>query len=230
MQDKAVIVTGAFGILGRAVAGAFAARGARVAAVDLAPKPPAGLAESLGPEALVLGGVDLTNPAAARRAADATVERFGRLDALINVAGGFAWETLADGEPATWDRLYALNVKTCANMCRAAVPDLIKAGGRIVNIGAGGAVKAAAGMGAYAASKSGVHRLTEALAEELKGQVAVNAVLPSIIDTPQNRADMPKADPSKWVAPADLAAVIVFLASDEAGPVTGALVPVNGGV
>jgi NAD(P)-dependent dehydrogenase (short-subunit alcohol dehydrogenase family) len=230
MQDKAVIVTGAFGILGRAVASAFAAKGARVAAVDLAPKAPAGLAESLGPEALVLGGVDLTNPAAARRAADATVERFGRLDALINVAGGFAWETLADGEPATWDRLYALNVKTCANMCRAAVPDLIKAGGRIVNVGAGGAVKAAAGMGAYAASKSGVHRLTEALAEELKGQVAVNAVLPSIIDTPQNRADMPKADPSKWVAPAELAAVIVFLASDEARPVTGALVPVNGGV
>ena len=137
---------------------------------------------------------------------------------------------MADGDPATWDRLYALNVKTCANMCRAAIPALSAAGGRIVNVGAGGAVKAAAGMGPYAASKSGVHRLTEALAEELKGKVAVNAVLPSIIDTPQNRADMPKADFATWVSPADLAAVILFLASDDARAVTGALLPVNGGV
>ena len=230
MQDKVVMVTGAFGILGRAVAEAIAAAGGKVVAVDLALTPPPGLEASIGPDSLVLGGVDLTDPLAARRAVDDAVHRLGRLDALINVAGGFAWETLAEGAAATWDRLYALNVKTCANMCRAAAPDLVKTHGRIVNVGAGGAVKAGAGMGAYAASKSGVHRLTEALAEELKGQVAVNAVLPSIIDTPQNRADMPKADPAKWVAPADLAQVILFLASDKARAVTGALLPVNGEV
>ncbi len=161
MQDKVVIVTGAFGILGRAVAEAIAAAGGKVVAVDLALTPPPGLEASIGPDSLVLGGVDLTDPAAARRAVDDAVHRLGRLDALINVAGGFAWETLAEGAAATWDRLYALNVKTCANMCRAAAPDLVKTHGRIVNVGAGGAVKAGAGMGAYAASKSGVHRLTE---------------------------------------------------------------------
>jgi len=228
MRDKVVIVTGAFGILGRATSGALAGRGAKVAAVDLAPSPPAGL--DLGTEALVLGGRDLTRPADASEVAEAVARRYGRIDALLNIAGGFAWETLADGAPETWDRLYALNLRTCANMCRAALPHLTASGGRIVNVGAGGAVKAAAGMGAYAASKSGVHRLTEALAEELKGKVAVNAVLPSILDTPQNRADMPKADFSRWVAPADLAEVILFLASDAARAVTGALVPVNGGV
>jgi NAD(P)-dependent dehydrogenase (short-subunit alcohol dehydrogenase family) len=160
----------------------------------------------------------------------AAVASLGRLDGLINVAGGFAWETMADGGAETWDRLYRMNVATCANMCRAAIPHLTAAGGRIVNIGAGGAVKAGAGMGAYAAAKGGVHRLTEALAEELKGKVAVNAVLPSIIDTPANRKDMPDANFAAWVAPRDLAEVIAFLASDQARAVNGALVAVNGGV
>jgi NAD(P)-dependent dehydrogenase (short-subunit alcohol dehydrogenase family) len=230
VKSKCVIVTGAFGALGQVVAGALARRGARVAAVDLATEPPAALVQALGDQAAMLGGHDLTDPGSARAAVEAAVAKFGRLDGLVNVAGGFAWETMADGDPATWDRLYAMNVKTCANMCRAAIAPLEQSHGRIVNVGAGGAVKAAAGMGAYAASKSGVHRLTEALAEELKGKVAVNAVLPSIIDTPVNRKDMPTADFSKWVAPEDLAEVIIFLASDAARAVTGALVPVNGEV
>ncbi|HZC18012.1 MAG TPA: SDR family oxidoreductase, partial [Caulobacteraceae bacterium] len=192
---------------------------------------PAALVAAVGDRAVMLGGYDLGDPAAAARAVEAAVAGLGgRLDGLVNLAGGFAWQTLADGDGATWDRLYTMNVKTCANMCRAAVPHLRRSGGRIVNIGAGGAVKAAAGMGAYAASKSGVHRLTEALAEELKGEVAVNAVLPSIIDTPANRRDMPDADFTAWVAPADLAQVILFLASGQARAVTGALVAVNGRV
>ena len=230
MQDKCVIVTGAFGVLGGAVAKVLAERGARVAAVDFLPNPPDALAAALGERAFMAGGYDLGDPAAAGRAVEAVVARFGRLDALINIAGGFAWEPLAGGDPATWDRLYRMNVTTCANMCRAALPHLISAHGRIVNTGAGGAVKAGAGMGAYAAAKGGVHRLTEALAEEQKGAVAVNAVLPSIIDTPTNRKDMPDADPSTWVKPEDLAEVILFLASDAARAVTGALVAVNGKV
>jgi NAD(P)-dependent dehydrogenase (short-subunit alcohol dehydrogenase family) len=176
--------------------------------------------------------VDLADPAAAERAVGQVVERFGRLDALINVAGTFRWETLEGGSLATWDLLYKVNVATAVNMSKAALPHLLKSGaGRIVNVGAGGGLKAAAGMGAYAASKSGVHRLTEALAEETKGKgVTVNAVLPSIIDTPANRADMPDADFGKWVKPSELAAVILFLASEQAGAITGALVPVSGGV
>ncbi len=126
--------------------------------------------------------------------------------------------------------MFRMNVLTATNASRAAIPHLKRsASGRIVNIGANGAVKAAAGMGAYAASKAGVHKLTESLAEELKPDgVTVNAILPSIIDTPTNRADMPKADFASWVSPGELAAAILFLASEEASAVTGALLPVTG--
>ncbi|MGE5501097.1 MAG: SDR family NAD(P)-dependent oxidoreductase [Ignavibacteriales bacterium] len=228
MAGRVVAITGAFGALGRAVAEAAAGQGAQLALIDAAPNAPEGLPAG----ALALPGVDLADPAAAERAVAQVVERFGRLDALINVAGTFRWETVEGGSLATWDLLYKVNVATAVNMSKAALPHLLKSGaGRIVNVGAGGGLKAAAGMGAYAASKSGVHRLTEALAEETKGKgVTVNAVLPSIIDTPANRADMPDADFGKWVKPAELAAVILFLASEQAGAVTGALVPVVGGV
>ena len=225
MQDKVVVVTGAFGALGRVVVAEAAARGAKVAALDFAPSTPDGLAADFA-----LSGVDLAAADGATKAIAAVVEQLGRIDALVNVAGGFVWQTVADGDAASWARLYAMNVSTTLNACKATLPHLIESGGRIVNVGANAALKADAGMGAYAASKSGVHRLTETLAAEYKGKVAVNAVLPSIIDTPANRADMPGADASKWVTPHDLAAVILFLASDAARAVTGALVPVTGGL
>jgi len=169
----------------------------------------------------------------ARRKVELVVdhEHFGGLDALINVAGGFAYESVTDGDPKTWQRMYALNVLTALNASRAALPHLAaSASGRIVNVGAMGALQAGAGMGAYAASKAGVHRLTEALAAEWKGKVTVNAVLPSTIDTPANRASMSKSDFTKWVRPQELADVILFLASDAASAVTGALLPVSGRV
>ena len=138
---------------------------------------------------------------------------------------------MSAGDTATWERLYRVNTLTALNASRAAIPHLIASGsGRIINIGALGALKAGSGMGPYAASKSGVHRLTEALANELKGNVTVNAVLPSTIDTPANRRDMPKADFSTWVTPQELANVILFLASPEASAITGALIPVSGRV
>ena len=138
---------------------------------------------------------------------------------------------MTEGDTATWERLYRINTLTALNASRAAIPHLIASGsGRIINIGSTGALKAGAGMGPYAASKSGVHRLTEALAAELKGKVTVNAVLPSVIDTAVNRRDMPKADFSAWVSPQELANVILFLASPEASAVTGALIPVSGRV
>ena len=125
-----------------------------------------------------------------------------------------------------------VNIEAPAALITALAPQMkARKSGRIVNVGANAALKAALGMGAYAASKAGVHSLTQALAEELKADgVTVNAVLPSIIDTPANRADMPKADCSTWVAPEDLAAVMLFLASEEARAVTGALLPVTGRV
>jgi NAD(P)-dependent dehydrogenase (short-subunit alcohol dehydrogenase family) len=231
MKGKTVVVSGAFGSLGRVVAEEAAKRGASVVALDRS-TPPAGLAERLGAGALLLGGVDLASAEEARRAMAEINAKLGRIDALINIAGGFRWESVEDGDIATWDSLYAINVKTAFNASKAALPYLLESGaGRIVNVGASAAIKAAAGMGAYAASKAGVLRLTESLADELKTKgVTVNAVLPSIIDTPANRADMPKAKFDSWVAPRDLAAVILFLASDEARAVTGALIPVTGGV
>jgi len=231
MKDKVVVVTGAFGVLGRVVALGAAARGARVVAVDYAATAPGDLVSALGRAALFKGGVDLSDAVAAAAAIADIAEACGRIDVLINVAGGFAWETVADGEAATWERLHRLNLMTTLNASKAALPHLVASGaGRIVNVGANGAVKAAAGMGAYTASKAGVHRLTEALAEEYKGRVTVNAVLPSIIDTPANRADMPDADFSTWVKPDELASVILFLASSEASAVTGTLLPVVGRV
>ncbi len=230
MTGRVYAITGAFGALGSAVAKAAAGQGARLAQIDFAKTAPAGLPSGDG--VLLLGGVDLTDPAQAKAAVDAVVQRFGRLDALVNVAGGFRWELHEGGDPETWRTHFRMNVETAANASRAALGALKASGsGRIVNIGANGAVKAAAGMGAYAASKAGVHKLTEALAEELKADgVTVNAVLPSIIDTPTNRSDMPDADHSAWVKPEDLAAVILFLASEPARAVTGALVPVVGRV
>ncbi len=228
MTGRIFAITGASGILGSAVAKAAAERGARVALIDFAAQ--AEVLEACGPDALMLGGVDLTDAVAASAAIDAVADKFGGLDALINVAGGFRWETLEEGSWEIWHTMFRMNVLTATNASRAAIPHLKRsASGRIVNIGANGAVKAAAGMGAYAASKAGVHKLTESLAEELKPDgVTVNAVLPSIIDTPTNRADMPKADFASWVSPGELAAAILFLASEEASAVTGALLPVTG--
>src|SRR5579883_2865982 len=136
MKDKVVIVTGAFGALGRVVAQAFGDRGARVALVDVAPSAPAGLASACGKDALILGGVDLAKADDAKRVVDSVTGRFGRLDALVNIAGGFRWETLTDGTIDTWDLLYTMNVKTAATMCRAAIGALTASGaGRIVNVG-----------------------------------------------------------------------------------------------
>jgi 3-oxoacyl-[acyl-carrier protein] reductase len=227
MDGKVVVVTGALGALGKVVAETALARGARVAGIDhAASQIPAATANRIE-----LGGVDLSDAAQAKTAIDAVAAHFGRCDALINIAGGFAFEAIAEGDPKTWQRMYALNVLTALNASRSAIPYLSSSGaGRIVNVGAMGALQAGAGMGAYAASKAGVHRLTEALAAEWKGRITVNAVLPSTIDTPANRAGMPKADFAKWVTPAELAEVILFLASDAASAVTGALIPVSGRV
>jgi NAD(P)-dependent dehydrogenase (short-subunit alcohol dehydrogenase family) len=226
MDGKVVVVTGASGALGKVVAEAALARGARVAGIDHAKTQLAATEKRIE-----LGGVDLSDAAQAKKAIDTVAAHFGKLDALINVAGGFAFETVAQGDAKTWQRMYALNVLTALNASRSAIPHLAASpAGRIVNVGAMAALEADAGMGPYAASKAGVHRLTEALASEWKGKITVNAVLPSTIDTPANRASMRDADFEKWVTPQELTEVILFLASDAASAVTGALLPVRGRV
>jgi NAD(P)-dependent dehydrogenase (short-subunit alcohol dehydrogenase family) len=226
MNGKVIVITGALGALGRVVVDTAVARGARVAGIDHAASQAVAT-----PDRIELGGVDLSDSGQAKKAIDDAAAHFGKLDALVNIAGGFIYETVADGDIKSWQRMHALNVLTALNTSHAALPHLAKSpAGRIVNIGAMGALQAGAGMGPYAASKAGVHRLTEALAAEHKGKITVNAVLPSTIDTPANRADMPKSDFSKWVRPQELAEVILFLVSDAASAVTGALIPVAGRV
>lgn len=229
IKTPVVVVTGGFGVLGRAVGAYLAASGARVALIDRSPVPAAGLSAGI---ALAIGDVELGEEAACSAAYATVIKAFGALDGVVNVAGGFTWETVEAGALASWDRMYAINLRTAVASCRAALPHLLaRGGGSIVNVGAAAAAKAAAGMGAYAASKAGVARLTEALAEELKERgITVNAVLPSILDTPANRADMPDADPERWVAPEQLAAVIAFLLSKDASAITGACIPVTGRV
>ncbi|HXB19251.1 MAG TPA: SDR family NAD(P)-dependent oxidoreductase [Steroidobacteraceae bacterium] len=228
-EPSTVVVTGAFGALGGAVARRFASRGVRLGLLGRGPVP-AALRQEFGAAHVLLGGVDLTVQEAASAAMQSVAAATGGFQVLVNVAGAFRWETLAEGDVSTWELMFAMNLKTAVVASKAALPHLIAAGGgRIVNIGAGAAGRAAAGMGAYAASKAGVERLTEALAAELRDRnVTVNAILPGTIDTAANRAAMPDADVARWVEPEAVADVVVFLASDAARAVTGAALRVFG--
>jgi NAD(P)-dependent dehydrogenase (short-subunit alcohol dehydrogenase family) len=228
LSGKVVAITGGLGVLGQAVDAVVANYGAKVVLIDHAPAP----APPPRPTVLQFCGIDVADKKSADTVMNGIAQWAGRLDALVNTAGGFQWELVEGGAAETWDALFRLNVKTALVASQAALPLLLQSGGgRIVNVGAMGAIKAASGMGAYGAAKAGVAKLTEALAEELKDRaVTVNAVLPSILDTPRNRADMPKADFTRWVAPSAVAEVIAFLISSESHAVTGALIPVAGRV
>lgn len=232
LTGKVLAITGGFGHLGVTLGAAAVAAGAEVALIGRSAAPPLHDLPSELSGALLLGKVDVTSFEAAREAFAAVARRFTGLDVLVNAAGGFRWQTLADGDLDQWDALYRMNLKTAVVASKAALPHLReRGGGRIINVGAAAATTAGRGMGPYAAAKAGVARLTESLAAEMKDYgINVNAVLPSIIDTPANRADMPQADFSRWVAPAALADVILFLASDAARAITGALLPVSGRV
>jgi NAD(P)-dependent dehydrogenase (short-subunit alcohol dehydrogenase family) len=228
MNGKVVIVTGGFGVLGSAVAHVAAKAGAKVAAVDIAPAPPEGLFDD---SVLAIGGCDLTNYETVIATFAKIAGTLGQIDALLNIAGGFRWQKLADGALDTWDKMYAMNLRSAATASKAVLPLMKTPGGAIVNVSAGATLKATTGMGAYTASKLGVIALTESLAEELKDTgIRVNAVMPSIIDTPANRKEMPDSDFSRWVTPEALADAMLFLASDEARAVTGAKLAISGRV
>jgi len=224
------MITGASGNLGRALAAVFGARGAQLVLVD---RRRDRLESTFGPEGAshLYVSADLLNPAAVEAAAKAAVDRFGRIDALCNIAGGFRMGSpVHETSDADWNFLFDINARTLLHAARAVVPRMLAAGGgKIVNVGAFAAQKGVADMGAYVASKSAVIRLTDTMAAELRAKnINVNCVLPTVIDTPENRKAMPDADPRKWVAPEDLASVIAFLASDAARAIHGAAIPVTG--
>lgn len=229
-QNKVVMITGAAGCLGQSVAAAFAAAGASLVLVDLNAT---ALADSYHQEKAphICLAADLTNADSVRAVAAEASQRFGRIDALCNIAGGFRMgECVHETSAQTWSLMMNLNAITMLNTIQAVTPLMIAAGsGKVVSVGAGAGQKGQARMGAYSAAKSVVIRLTESMAAELREKnINVNCVLPSIIDTPQNRADMPEADPGCWVAPADLAKVILFLCSESARSIHGAALPVVG--
>jgi NAD(P)-dependent dehydrogenase (short-subunit alcohol dehydrogenase family) len=227
LQGKRIAVTGALGALGVVVMQAAAAAGASVIGIARAPvsKAPA----QLGGFTL-FGDADISSAPVAEATLRAVAQKLGGLDGLVNIAGGFRWGKVADSGPDIWEQMHKSNLLTAVHATRAALP-LLSANGRVICIGAASAAKAGIGMGPYAASKAGVAKFTEALAEEVKDRhITVNAILPSIIDTPANRADMPKADFSRWVQPEQIAELIVFLLSERASAITGALIPVVGRV
>ena len=229
LQGRRIAVTGGLGRLGQQLGVLLAARGARVVLID---RHAASAEHPAPPGTVVVGGVDLADEASANAGLQQAAALLGGLDGLVNVAGGFAWEKIEGGHAATWDQQYTMNLRSAVLASQAALPLLLaQPGSAIVNVGAAAALKAGLGMGAYAAAKAGVARFTEALAEEFKARgLRVNAVLPSVLDTPANRADMPDADPKLWVSTEELARVIAFLLSDEASAVTGASVAVMGRV
>lgn len=228
-KDKVVIVTGAAGNLGRAVARGFVEQGAKVAMVDV---DRARLQQVHGDDndTQLLVATDLRDAAKTAAAVQTILTRWHRVDVLANIAGGFAMgDRVHEASDETWQLMFDLNVRTMLNTSRAVVPAMLKAGsGRIINVGANGALRGGALMGAYAATKASVIRLTESMSAELAKQgIGVNCVLPTIIDTPENRAAMPDADPTAWVTPAALADVVSFLASDAARSIHGASLPVG---
>ncbi|WP_370337701.1 SDR family NAD(P)-dependent oxidoreductase [Parvularcula marina] len=218
LKGKTVIVTGAGGALGQAAVKTVEELGGRAIEFDLSFRDEDASRSRFE--------IDLTD----RAAVEETVSRIGDFDAVLNIAGGFAMgHDAAGGDDDDWAQMFRLNVETCRNMVKAAVPVLKKTRGAMVNVGAYAALSGKPQMGAYVASKAVVMRLTETLAEELRGEgVNVNAVLPTILDTEANREAMPDADPANWVSPDHLAAVMCFLISETAKDVHGALLPVRG--
>lgn len=217
-EGKVVVVTGAAGALGRAVVEAFTARGALCAGLDIV-------------ESTNIVPCDLFDADNCKATIARVIRDQGRIDVLANVAGGFAMGDQVHATPAaTWELMHKLNTGSVVNMAQAVVPQMLQQGsGKIVNVAARAGLKGAAAMGAYVASKSAVIRLTETMAEELKEHsINVNAVLPSLIDTPTNRDAMPDEDFSRWVSPTSIAGVMAFLASVAADDIHGAAIPIDG--
>jgi len=232
-SDQVVLVTGPAGNLGSAVAYRFDRAGAQLALFDRHPDRLEKVFSDLrkSPNHLLIGSVDLTDPDTVETAVKRVIDHYGRIDVLVNTAGGYrAGTPVHETSLETWDFMLNLNARTAFIMCRAVIPFMIQAGsGAIINIGARPGLKGVANAAAYGASKSVVIRLTESLSAELKRHgINVNCVLPGTIDTEKNREDMPNAKFDRWVKPEAIADVILFLSSDAARAIHGASIPVYG--
>jgi len=236
-KNKTIVITGAAGALGSAVAKYFSEQGACVAHIDISLEllgkafPQYHTDQHTAAKNHLYLAADLTDRDSTASAMANVINTLGSIDVLANIAGGFMMgEKVHETSDSTWDFLFDLNTRSVLNTTAAVVPVMLKnGGGKIINISANGAKQGAAHMGAYIASKSAVWRLTESMALELREKnINVNCILPGLIDTPRNRADMPGADYSKWVPAADIAKVIGFLASEDARMIHGAAIPVVG--
>jgi len=233
LHGKIALITGGAGNLGQATVRAFVAAGAHGVIVDRASGRVQEIYTDLlnSDDHLLADNIDITDSAAVEALVERARSHFGRIDVLVNTVGTYrGGAPVHEEEIATWDLLLNANLKTTLLMCRSVVPVMQKGGGgRIVNVAARAALSGGANAAAYSASKSAVVRLTESLAAELKDSgINVNCVLPGTIDTSKNRRAMPDSDFTRWVSPAAIADVILFLASDEARAVSGAAVPVFG--
>ncbi len=233
LEGKVALITGGTGALGGAVTRAFAERGARIAVTYRTEAEAQNCRSLLGTraDAVMFIQTDVVVEAEVQRLAGTLVDRFGRIDILLNLVGGYVGDLpVAELPEATWNRMLEVNLKSAFLCAKHIVPSMQRAGGGcIVNVSSRAALKVFPGISAYAAAKAGLLAFTETLASEvLKDRITVNAILPSVIDTPANRKAMPKADPSAWVTPEEIAHLLLFLCSDAAKDISGAAIPIYG--
>jgi len=228
-NNKITIISGASGGLGQTVSRVFHQAGASVVLVASRPDGVQALVDEFGADRALAVGANLADPAGAEAVVTATLERFGRVDILLNLAGGFAGGApVSESSEDDLNKMLDINLRTCYNLSRAAVkPMITQKWGRIVNIGSKDSLHGRANYSAYAISKAAVLRLTESMAEEVKQyNITVNALIPSAIDTEANRKAMPNADFSKWVQPATIAETLLFLVQEKTA-INGAAIPLN---
>ena len=231
LEGRVAIVTGGSGALGQAVSRRLLAGGAMVCVPWIVDDEAARLRESIGAGAekrVYLARADVADAGSFDAFVAGSLQRFGRLDVLVNGVGGFEGGDLVSTPPDAWARMLTINLTTTYVACHAVLPAMIEAGrGRVINIASRAVLPPKGGFIGYTVGKSGVIALTLAVAEEVRGAgITVNAVLPSTMDTPANRRAMPDADRSQWVPVESVAETVAFLAGDAARHVTGALVTV----
>ncbi len=222
VDGKVVLIAGGSGALGQTVVPAFSMAGAQVITVDRNP-----LSAEVGGRAAIKA--DVTDDADVQRLVDDVIRTRGRIDALINLVGGFAMGRVVETDAALWQRMLTMNVTAAFLLSKAVLPHMVARGtGRIVHVAAWAAVEPFPGAAAYIVSKASLLTLIKVLALELSGSgVTVNGVLPNTIDTPANRASMPQTNPSTWTKPESIADTLLFLASEEARQISGAAIPIG---